>query len=75
MRMDVKVSNEMERRSNVGTVAAFLTGAGLAAAVVVVLKKRAATPERQVANVINSCEGARRALESRLKQVDIALAG
>ena len=69
------VSNEMERKSNVGTVAAFLTGAGLAAAVVVVLKNRAATPERRVAEVINTCEDARRDLESRLKQVDVALAG
>lgn len=65
----------MERKNNVGTVAAFLTGAGLAAAVVIVAKKRAATPEKKVEKVISHCEDAKRALESRLRQVDIALAG
>lgn len=69
------MSIEMERKKSVGTVAAFLTGAGLAAAVVVVLKKRASTPERRVAHVIHTCEDARKALENRLKQVDVALAG
>ena len=65
----------MDRKSNVGTVAAFLTGAGLAAAVVVVLKNRNATPEKRVTQIINTCEDARQALENRLKQVDVALAG
>ena len=73
--MDGMVSNEMDRKSNVGTVAAFLTGAGLAAAVVVVLKNRNATPEKRVTQIINTCEDARQALENRLKQVDVALAG
>jgi hypothetical protein len=67
-----QMGGEMQGKASV--LAAFLTGVGVAATVVYVMKKRGDQPDRQLSGIRSSCDHALRTLERRIR-VSAAHAG